>query len=148
MGNRKRSFALSLAATLLCAALLLGTTFAWFSDGASTGDTVITAGNLDVGLVGEDGASLEGGSLFAEGVPALWEPGVMAESVRFRVVNNGTLALRYGLSVGVTNEKKLGDKSLLDVIKVKVTSGDDPALPPFTRRRTRPTPTAPPRGTP
>ena len=42
----KRALLLSITAMLMCAAMLVGTTFAWFTDSASTGVNRIQAGNL------------------------------------------------------------------------------------------------------
>ena len=46
----KKALRGSLFALFLCIVLLIGTTFAWFTDTASTGVNKIQAGNLDVGL--------------------------------------------------------------------------------------------------
>ena len=46
----KKALRGSLFALFLCIILLIGTTFAWFTDTASTGVNKIQAGNLKVGL--------------------------------------------------------------------------------------------------
>ena len=46
----KKALRGSLLALFLCIVLLIGTTFAWFTDTASTGVNKIQAGNLDVEL--------------------------------------------------------------------------------------------------
>ena len=54
MSNRKstkRALLGSVMAMVLCLAMLVGATFAWFTDTASTGVNKIQAGNLDVQLV-------------------------------------------------------------------------------------------------
>ena len=51
MTNRKstkRALLGSVVAMVLCLAMLVGATFAWFTDTASTGVNKIQAGNLDV----------------------------------------------------------------------------------------------------
>ena len=66
MTNRKstkRALLGSVMAMVLCLAMLVGATFAWFTDTASTGVNKIQAGNLDVQLVDENGNSLEGKTL-------------------------------------------------------------------------------------
>ena len=53
MTNRKttrRALVLSLLSLLLCCSMLVGTTFAWFTDSVTSGKNVIIAGNLDVEL--------------------------------------------------------------------------------------------------
>ena len=48
--NTKRALVMSAVALLLCAAMLAGATFAWFTDTASTGVNKIQSGSLDVEL--------------------------------------------------------------------------------------------------
>ena len=59
----KRALCSALLALVLCVAMLMGTTFAWFTDSASTAVNKIQAGTLDVQLLAEDGTSLEGQTL-------------------------------------------------------------------------------------
>ena len=59
----KISLVASIAALVLCCAMLIGTTFAWFTDTASTAVNKIQAGTLDVQLLDESGNSLEGQTL-------------------------------------------------------------------------------------
>ena len=57
MTNRKstkRALLGSVMAMVLCLAMLIGATFAWFTDTASTGVNKIQAGNLDVALEMKD----------------------------------------------------------------------------------------------
>lgn len=53
----------SVVALILCAAMLVGTTFAWFTDEVTSAVNKIQAGTLDVDLVDAAGNSLEGTSL-------------------------------------------------------------------------------------
>ena len=75
----KRSLVAAGLVLLLCIAMLVGTTFAWFTDSASTAVNKIQAGTLDVQLLDEQGNSLEGQTLVwqkAQGQEeVLWEPG-------------------------------------------------------------------------
>ena len=48
--STKRAFLASVMALLLCFTMLLGTTFAWFTDSVSNGVNKIVSGNLDVEL--------------------------------------------------------------------------------------------------
>ncbi len=129
MTNRKNSARARLVASalamLLCVAMLVGTTFAWFSDEAKTGETTITAGNLDVDIVDDGGQSLEGLPIFDVDM-SNWEPGMMVESVLFHVKNNGSLALWYDLRL--ENGAVTGGQNLLDVIGVKVVNSEDEAV--------------------
>ena len=53
----KRTLLLSVLAMLLCMVMLVGTTFAWFTDTASTGVNKIVSGNLKVDIIGADSDS-------------------------------------------------------------------------------------------
>ena len=120
MTNRKstkRALLGSVMAMVLCLAMLVGATFAWFTDTASTGVNKIQAGNLDVQLVDENGNSLEGKTLefkkaanAAEGEAVLWEPGCTYELPAVYVKNNGKLALKYKVVItGINGSAKLND---------------------------------------
>lgn len=130
MRSRTSSLALLAISMLLCVSMLIGTTYAWFTDSVSSGNNKILSGNLDVDLlhkVGDDYERVEGSdTLF--GVE-LWEPGVVAYET-FRVTNEGTLALKYFLSVAASNVNTVMEggvdtgRSLLDVLKVAVVKGE------------------------
>ena len=118
----KKALRGSLFALFLCIILLIGTTFAWFTDTASTGVNKIQSGNLKVDLVkADDGTtSLKGKQMNfvnKEGSSnILWEPGVTFKTPAFKIKNAGNLALKYKLTLnGVT-----GDQELLDVITFSV----------------------------
>ena len=111
-------------ALVMCVVMLVGTTFAWFTDTASTAVNKIVAGNLDVDIVGENGDSLDGQSLsFVKAGAAtdaeadiLWEPGATFFTQGFKIVNKGNLALKYKVVVSGTT----GDAKLLKAIKFDV----------------------------
>ena len=119
MTNRKstkRALLGSVMAMVLCLAMLVGATFAWFTDTASTNVNKIQAGNLDVALEMQnaDGkwVSAEGKTLdfvkAAAGEQVLWEPGCTYELPQLRVVNNGNLALKYKVAItGINGSAKL-----------------------------------------
>ena len=121
MTNRKstkRALLGSVVAMVLCLAMLVGATFAWFTDTASTGVNKIQAGNLDVVLEMQnaDGkwVSAEGKTLDfvkaadAKGEAILWEPGCTYELPALRIRNNGNLALKYKVIItGINGSAKL-----------------------------------------
>ena len=121
MTNRKstkRALLGSVMAMVLCLAMLVGATFAWFTDTASTGVNKIQAGNLDVALEMKDAAgqwvSAEGKTLnwvkAAAGEQVLWEPGCTYTLPELRVVNNGNLALKYKIQItGIQGDAKLNE---------------------------------------
>ena len=53
----KRALLTSVMALVMCVVMLVGTTFAWFTDTASTGVNKIVAGNLKVDIVNEAGTA-------------------------------------------------------------------------------------------
>ena len=107
VGGTKRALLTSVLALVLSLAMLAGTTFAWFTDTASTGVNRIVSGNLDVGLKYWGGA--ESGWLTAEDSKklfdenALWEPGY-TQIVYLKVENNGNLALTYAMQITPVHE--------------------------------------------
>ena len=121
MTNRKRTKRAllgSVMAMVLCLAMLVGATFAWFTDTASTNVNKIQAGNLDVVLEMQnaDGkwVSAEGKTLDfvkaadAKGEAILWEPGCTYELPALRIRNNGNLALKYQVIItGINGSAKL-----------------------------------------
>ena len=114
----KKALRGSLFTLFLCIVLLIGTTFAWFTDTASTGVNKIQSGRLDVDLqikVGDKWVSAEGKNLDfvkAKDAPAgeaiLWEPGCTYELQNLRVVNKGNLALKYKIQItGIQGDEEL-----------------------------------------
>ena len=105
---------------LVCLTMLVGTTFAWFTDSVTSGVNKIVAGNLDIeATVG--GQSIEGIATLFNDV-ALWEPGAVAFE-NITVKNNGNLALMYKMSVNFTNENTLNGNGLSKALKVGVVNG-------------------------
>ena len=123
--STKRALLSSALAILMCVAMLIGTTFAWFTDTASTAVNKIQAGNLDIDveytLDGEEWAKLdEAADLFGNG---LFEPGYTRVAA-FKISNKGTLALKYNMSMNLVSETKGVNKAgeefaLSDYLKVK-----------------------------
>ena len=114
--HTKRALLTSVLAMLVCVAMLVGSTFAWFTDSVTSGRNRIVAGNLDVELEYWDGTSwqtvTENTNLFkpTEGANAtLWEPG-HTEYVQLRIRNAGTLALTYDFSVSVYGDENGGEE--------------------------------------
>ncbi|MDD6313014.1 MAG: TasA family protein, partial [Firmicutes bacterium] len=104
MANKKatkRAMLTSALAVFMCIAMLVGTTFAWFTDSASTAVNKIQAGTLDIKLLDANGDSLEGQTLAwqkaqgAENETVLWEPGCTYNLQPITIKNDGNLALKY-----------------------------------------------------
>lgn len=119
MRKTKKRLAVSLVSLLLCFCILLGTTWAWFTDEVSSAGNKIQAGNLKVDLELLDPKTGEWSSLKNSGAPIFnydnWEPGYVYTRV-LKIENEGSLALRW--SAGFYSEKPLS--ILADVIDVYV----------------------------
>lgn len=117
--STKRALISSTLAVLMCVAMLIGTTFAWFTDTASTGVNKIQAGNLDIELQMKDNdgkwVNAEGkilpflveGKIPADGTQILWEPGCTYYVPEVRVLNKGKLAVKFEYipkALGVTGK--------------------------------------------
>ena len=118
----KRALLTSVMALVMCVVMLVGTTFAWFTDTASTGVNKIQAGNLDVQLlmrdadgayvnIGDSQQVIFGGanSLVAQNnnQDTLWEPG-KTQVAYLAVRNAGNLALKYNILLNVRDEGLIG----------------------------------------
>ena len=113
MSNKKatkRALLTSITALAMCVVMLVGTTFAWFTDTATANVNKIQAGNLDVALEMFDTAqgkwvTAEGKTLNfvkaagGENQAILWEPGAEYKLPELRVVNNGNLNIKYKVEV-------------------------------------------------
>ena len=117
--STKRALLSSAFAILICVAMLVGTTFAWFTDTASTGVNKIQAGNLNIELQMKDNdgnwVNAEGktlpflveGKIPDEGTQILWEPGCTYYVPEVRVLNKGKLAVKFEYipeALGVTGK--------------------------------------------
>ena len=134
--STKRALLTSALALLMCVTMLVGATFAWFTDTASTGVNKIQAGNLKMEVTYKNTADGNFEKVNKE-TPvfnnnALWEPGHV-EYVVLRVSNVGSLALKYKLGINIASET--GSTSvdgnafkLSDYIRFAVLDGDQSGL--------------------
>ena len=135
--STKRALLTSVLALLMCVTMLIGTTFAWFTDTASTGVNKIVSGNLKVDIIGANSDSHIEKLDFtkatgAEGENLLWEPGCRYLTEGFRIANNGNLALKWKAEINKDNivdgkaaPTAKDGKSLLDVIDFYVVTSTD-----------------------
>ena len=118
--STKRALLTSALAILACVAMLIGTTFAWFTDTASTAVNKITSGSLYVEIQDKEGNEIDtlkwvdkDGNEIANQEKILWEPGCTYLLTPFKIANTGNLALKYKIVITGLD----GDSPLLDVIK-------------------------------
>ena len=125
--STKQALISSILVLALCCTMLVGTTFAWFTDSVSSANNVIKSGNLDVELEYWNGSAwvdVSGKSDILTN--EYWEPGV-TEIAYLRVANAGSLALKYQLGINIISEIagknaagqefKLSDYIFFDVIE-------------------------------
>lgn len=141
MKNTKTKLISSVAVLLICFAMLIGSTFAWFTDSASTGVNKIQAGNLDIEAYYQNGVptaqgtedytvqnfnrnggvmsfettanQLEGANVIDE---RLWEPGKVGTKL-ITVENKGSLSTIISLNINV-NDNGLESAMWYDFISV------------------------------
>ena len=116
--SSKGALTASIISLVICFAMLLGTTFAWFSTAISSSVNTIKSGNLTIDLVDENDETLVGKTLNfvdTDGAPiedALWEPGFGYTVQDAYVKNTGTVDVKFKIDVvGID-----GDQSLVKVI--------------------------------
>ena len=101
----KRSLLMSALALLLCISLLIGSTFAWFTDSVSSAGNIIKSGTLDVEMFWADGKEVPDDSANWSDASTgpifdydLWEPGyTLARQIK--IENTGSLGLKYQISI-------------------------------------------------
>ena len=128
----KKALFISTCALLFSMLMMAGSTFAWFTDSVSSGTNTITTGKLDVQRlhqnqhVDSSEKVTQSTLLFTDkdGKAINWEPGAAAYE-NFTVKNNGNLALNYRMALDLNNANTIAgtDKSLKDVLKVKIVKG-------------------------
>lgn len=116
----------STLALLLCCGMFVGTTFAWFTDSATTAVNRILAGTLDLvlesSLDGVTWTEITDGSApldfikaaGAEDQEVLWEPGCTYQLPQLRIRNAGTLSFKFRVDFSAIT----GDTKLAEVLEV------------------------------
>jgi len=117
--STKRALLMSALALLMCVSMLIGSTFAWFTDSVTSSGNKIVAGTLDIQLLMDgdvdgiyDDISNNTSPIFGAGSIAknnnaetLWEPG-KTQVAYLAIKNNGNLALKYTVGLNVQNVNK------------------------------------------
>ena len=100
----KKALISSAVSLVLCFSMLLGTTYAWFTDSVTSANNVIQTGTLDIAMYWADGdenpdtASWKDASEGAIFNSTVWEPGYIAAR-HIKIANEGTLSLKYKLFI-------------------------------------------------
>ena len=124
MKSLRKALITSAVSMVLCSSMFVGTTYAWFTDSVTSNGNVIQTGTLNVAMYWAEGdeavPTTEGWTDASEGAifnNTKWEPGY-AEAKHVKVVNEGTLALKYKLMITPNGEvSKLAD--VIDVYFLK-----------------------------
>ena len=121
--HTKRALLASVLSVVVCSAMLVGSTFAWFTDSVTSAGNIIKSGNLKVALEWANGtealdtATWQDASTGAIFNYNLWEPGY-TEARHVRISNKGNLALKYEIRIVANGEvSKLAEA--IDVYYVK-----------------------------
>ena len=115
----RRALLMSALSLLLCMSMLVGTTFAWFTDSVTSGNNIIKSGTLDVEMYWADGTEAPDSATWTDASTGTifnydkWEPGYV-EVRHIKIANVGTLALKYQLKIMANGEVS----DLADVIDV------------------------------
>ena len=122
MKSTKKSLFTSVLALFLCFSMLLGTTFAWFTDTVTSTNNKIVAGSLkvDLELFDKETGTWESIKNSQKAIfnHKNWEPGYTEVKI-LRITNKGSLALKWDASIIPLDELT----ALADVIDVYVYSG-------------------------
>lgn len=105
----RQALMLSISSMLVCAMMLVGMTYAWFTDSAVTAVNAIHTGTVNADLMYKtsDGTYRRlshSTSLFADTKTNPWVPGHI-EIKYLKIENNGTLPIRYSLGVNASMSK-------------------------------------------
>ena len=115
----KHALFLSALSLLLCTTMLIGSTFAWFTDSVTSSGNIITSGTLDVSMEWADGKTDPENTTWKDASEGAifdydnWEPGYV-EVRHIKIENKGSLALKYQLNIAASGAVS----DLADVIDV------------------------------
>lgn len=123
--STKRALLMSALALLVCVSMLIGSTFAWFTDSVTSSGNIIKSGTLDVTMEWKDATTTGAQQTYKDASAGaifnydLWEPGYV-EAKNIKISNVGTLALKYNLNIAANGEVS----ELADVIDVYFAEGE------------------------
>ena len=123
--STKRALLLSALSLLMCVSMLIGSTFAWFTDSVTSSGNIIKSGTLDVTMEWKDATATGAQQTYKDASEGAifnydkWEPGYV-EAKNIKISNVGTLALKYNLNIAANGEVS----ELADVIDVYFAEGE------------------------
>lgn len=123
--STKHALILSAFALLLCVSMLIGSTYAWFTDSVTSAGNIVKSGTLEVTMEWKDATATGAQQTYKDAsLGAIfnydkWEPGYI-EAKNIKIGNAGTLALKYQLNIAATGVVS----KLADVIDVYYAEGE------------------------
>ena len=117
--STRNAILLNVVSLVLCFSMLIGTTFAWFTDSVTSDGNIIQTGTLDIEMYWAQGKEdpsnatwqdASNGAIFNNNE---WEPGY-TEARHIKIENKGSLALQYKIIIVANGEVT----DLADVIDV------------------------------
>lgn len=123
--SSKHALLMSGLALVLCVSMLIGSTFAWFTDSVTSSGNIIKSGTLDVTMEWKDATATGAQQTYKDASEGAifnydkWEPGYV-EAKNIKISNVGTLALQYNLRIAANGEVS----KLADVIDVYYAEGE------------------------
>ena len=122
----KSALVTSVVSLFLCVAMLVGTTFAWFTDSVTSANNIIQSGSLDIELSYSNN-NTDWNKVTEATEPVFnyqyWEPGY-TDVKYIKISNVGTLAFKYQLSIVPNIVPAAGEANLADVIDVYMFAAD------------------------
>ncbi len=111
----KHALLVSGLALLLCVSMLVGSTYAWFTDSVTSTGNIIKSGTLDVEMHWAEGKTDPDNTIWTDASTGAifnndkWEPGYV-EVRHIKIGNAGTLSLKYQLHIFANGDvSKLAD---------------------------------------
>ena len=123
--STKCALLVSALALLVCITMLIGSTFAWFTDSVTSAGNIIKSGTLEVTMEWKDATTNGKVQSYTDASQGAifnydkWEPGYV-EAKNIKITNAGTLALKYQLNIIANGEVS----ALAKVIDVYFAEGD------------------------
>ncbi len=117
--STRNAILLNVVSLVLCFSMLIGTTFAWFTDSVTSDGNIIQTGTLDIEMYWAEGKEDPSNATWQDASKGAifnnneWEPGY-TEARHIKIENKGSLALQYKIIIVANGEVT----DLADVIDV------------------------------
>ncbi len=122
--STKRALIASALSIVICLTMLIGSTFAWFTDTETVATSNIVAGTLDIVILDEEGNEKTTALAFEDvngNSDILWEPNATFRTEGFQLKNVGNLWLKYKLEI---NNTEISYNKLNEVIDFSLVKAD------------------------